>query len=57
MDRCDGARAAVWSWAWGPGAHFTLGAPEQYERIVEMMMQHAAAAEGEEVDAANLVMI
>jgi hypothetical protein len=34
-----------------------LGAPEQHERIVEMMMQHAAAAEGEEVDAANLAMI
>ena len=31
--------------------------PEQYERIVEMMMQHAAVAEGEEVDAANLAMI
>ena len=31
--------------------------PGQYERIVEMMMQHAAVAEGEEVDAANLAMI
>ena len=31
--------------------------PAQYERIVEMMMQHAAVAEGEEVDAANLAMI
>jgi hypothetical protein len=31
--------------------------PEQYERIVEMMMRHAAVAEGEEVDAANLAMI
>jgi len=31
--------------------------PAQYERIVEMMMQHAAVVEGEEVDAANLAMI
>jgi hypothetical protein len=31
--------------------------PAQYERLVEMMMQHAAVAEGEEVDAANLAMI
>jgi hypothetical protein len=31
--------------------------PEQYERIVEMMMRHAAVAEGEEVDAANLAII
>ena len=31
--------------------------PAQYERIVEMMMQHAAVSEGEEVDAANLAMI
>jgi len=31
--------------------------PENYERIVEMMMQHAAVGEGEEVDAANLAMI
>ncbi|MGB5834990.1 MAG: hypothetical protein WBG92_23810 [Thiohalocapsa sp.] len=31
--------------------------PENYERIVEMMMQHAAVSEGEEVDAANLAMI
>ncbi|MCF7990888.1 MAG: hypothetical protein K9M02_10635 [Thiohalocapsa sp.] len=31
--------------------------PAKYERIVSMMMQHAAVAEGEEVDAANLAMI
>jgi hypothetical protein len=31
--------------------------PEHYQRILEMMMQHAAAAEGEEVDTANLAMI
>jgi hypothetical protein len=31
--------------------------PQHYQRIVEMMMQHAAVAEGEEVDAANLAMI
>ena len=31
--------------------------PENYERIVEMMMQHAGVGEGEEVDAANLAMI
>jgi hypothetical protein len=31
--------------------------PDQYERILQMMMQHAAVAEGEEVDAANLAMI
>jgi len=31
--------------------------PEQYERIVQMMMQHAAVTEGEEIDAANLAMI
>jgi hypothetical protein len=31
--------------------------PEQYERIVQMMMQHAAVIEGEEIDAANLAMI
>jgi hypothetical protein len=31
--------------------------PAQYERIVAMMMQHAAVSEGEEVDAANLAMI
>ena len=31
--------------------------PEHYQRILEMMMQHAAVAEGEEVDAANLAMI
>ena len=31
--------------------------PENYQRILEMMIEHAAAAEGEEVDAANLAMI
>jgi len=31
--------------------------PENYERIVEMMVKHAAVAEGEEVDVANLAMI
>ena len=31
--------------------------PENYQRIVEMMVQHAAVSEGEEVDAANLGMI
>jgi hypothetical protein len=31
--------------------------PAQYQRTVDMMMAHAAAAEGEEVDAANLAMI
>lgn len=31
--------------------------PEHYQRILEMMMQHTAAAEGEEVDTANLAMI
>lgn len=31
--------------------------PAQYEHIVEMMMQHAAVVDGEEVDAANLAMI
>jgi hypothetical protein len=31
--------------------------PENYERIVELMMKHAAVSEGEEVDAANLAMI
>ena len=30
--------------------------PENYQRIVEMMVKHAAVAEGEEVDAANLAM-
>ena len=30
--------------------------PARYERMVEMMMQHAAVTEGEEVDAANLAM-
>ena len=31
--------------------------PAHYQRIVDTMMAHAAAAEGEEVDAANLAMI
>ncbi len=31
--------------------------PANYQRIVEMMVKHAAASEGEEVDAANLAMI
>ena len=31
--------------------------PEHYQRILGMMMQHAAASEGEEVDTANLAMI
>ena len=31
--------------------------PEHYQRIVEMMAKHAAAAEGKEIDAANLAMI
>jgi hypothetical protein len=31
--------------------------PDQYERILQMRMQHAAVAEEEEVDAANLAMI
>ncbi len=31
--------------------------PENYQRIVEMMVKHAAVAEGKEVDAANLAMI
>ena len=31
--------------------------PENYERILQMMMKYAAVAEGEEVDAANLAMI
>jgi hypothetical protein len=31
--------------------------PENYQRILAMMMQHATVAEGEEVDAANLAMI
>jgi len=30
--------------------------PENYQRIVEMMIEHAAVSEGEEVDAANLAM-
>ena len=31
--------------------------PEHYERIIAMMMKHAAVGDGEEVDAANLAMI
>ena len=31
--------------------------PQNYERIVEMMVNHAAVCEGEEVDTANLAMI
>ena len=31
--------------------------PENYQRILEMMVRHAAVGEGEEVDAANLAMI
>jgi hypothetical protein len=31
--------------------------PENYQRIVEMMVKHAAVGEGEEVDVANLAMI
>jgi hypothetical protein len=31
--------------------------PENYQRIVEMMVKHAAVADGEEVDVANLAMI
>ena len=31
--------------------------PANYQRIVEMMVKHAAVSEGEEVDAANLAMI
>jgi len=31
--------------------------PENYERILQMMLKHAAVGEGEEVDAANLAMI
>ena len=31
--------------------------PQNYQRILAMMMQHAAVGEGEEVDAANLAMI
>ena len=31
--------------------------PENYQRIAEMMIKHAAVSEGEEVDAANLAMI
>ena len=30
--------------------------PANYQRIVEMMVKHAAVSEGEEVDAANLAM-
>jgi len=32
-------------------------APENYQRIADMMLKHAAVGEGEEVDAANLAMI
>jgi len=32
-------------------------APENYQRIADMMLKHAAVAEGEEVNAANLAMI
>jgi len=31
--------------------------PENYQRIVDMMIEHAAVDEGKEVDAANLAMI
>ena len=31
--------------------------PENYQRIVELMVKHAAVGEGEEVDVANLAMI
>jgi uncharacterized protein with PhoU and TrkA domain len=31
--------------------------PENYQRIIEMMVKHAAVAQGEEVDVANLAMI
>ena len=31
--------------------------PENYQRIVEMMVKHAAVGKGEEVDVANLAMI
>jgi len=31
--------------------------PANYQRIVEMMIKHAAVSKGEEVDAANLAMI
>jgi hypothetical protein len=31
--------------------------PENYERILAMMLKHAEVGEGEEVDAANLAMI
>ena len=31
--------------------------PENYQRIADMMLKHAAVGEGEEVDAANLAMI
>jgi hypothetical protein len=30
--------------------------PANYQRIIEMMVDHAAVSEGEEVDAANLAM-
>jgi len=31
--------------------------PENYQRILDMMMKYAAVTEGEEIDAANLAMI
>jgi hypothetical protein len=31
--------------------------PENYQRILDLMMNHAAVGTGEEVDAANLAMI
>jgi hypothetical protein len=31
--------------------------PENYQRIADMMLKHAAVGDGEEVDAANLAMI
>ena len=31
--------------------------PAYYQQITEMMMEHAAVAQGQEVDAANLAMI
>jgi hypothetical protein len=31
--------------------------PDNYRRILEMMMEHASASSGQEVDAANLAMI
>jgi hypothetical protein len=31
--------------------------PEHYQRVLTMLVEHAAASEGEEVDTANLAMI